>query len=374
MIFQRGKGGTYWYKFQFNGVEYYRSTKTKNKKAAEDIERTLRVSLAKGEVGLIEGAVAPTLEKFKSKFFGYLSANVGSETLKAYGSWWKRLMSFERLAKAKLHTIQPGLVEEFVQFELKGGYMPGSVNHHLRLLGHALNLAEEWGIINKAPKIKVLPGERTREFVITPERYDALYAISPQQLKRMLPFLVDTGLRISEACNLKWDRVSFYPLEGMKRGYLRVDKGKSKKPRYISLTERAQKVLLEQRGISRSEYVFTGRDHIRKASKGTIGNQFRQCRDELGWPWDAVLHSTRHTALTNAGENTDVFTLMQFAGHEKVTTTQKYVHPMTSQLERIADRLEAAAAPKKVNRGRKKAGAKTGVAHIMSVQTAVNVQ
>jgi len=48
----------------------------------------------------------------------------------------------------------------------------------------------------------------------------------------------------------------------------------------------------------------------------------------LKLPWDACVHSARHTALTNLGlTGVDTFTLQRAAGHADVTTTRKYIHP-----------------------------------------------
>lgn len=49
----------------------------------------------------------------------------------------------------------------------------------------------------------------------------------------------------------------------------------------------------------------------------------------LKLPEDAVIHSSRHTALTNLGlAGADVFSLQQAAGHASIQTTRKYVHPI----------------------------------------------
>ena len=62
----------------------------------------------------------------------------------------------------------------------------------------------------------------------------------------------------------------------------------------------------------------------------------------MGLPWDAVLHSTRHTALTDLGAaGADAFTIKAVAGHASVTTSQRYVHPVPETLTRAMERLEA---------------------------------
>jgi integrase len=77
-------------------------------------------------------------------------------------------------------------------------------------------------------------------------------------------------------------------------------------------------------------------------SRHTVSSQFRDRRDELGLPWDAVLHSTRHTALTDLGAaGADAFTIQAFAGHSSVTTSQRYVHPVPETMFRAVEKLDA---------------------------------
>jgi integrase len=51
----------------------------------------------------------------------------------------------------------------------------------------------------------------------------------------------------------------------------------------------------------------------------------------MGLPRDAVLHSTRHTALTDLGASgADAFTIQAIAGHASVNTSPRYA-PETIQ-------------------------------------------
>ena len=77
-------------------------------------------------------------------------------------------------------------------------------------------------------------------------------------------------------------------------------------------------------------------------SRHTVSKQFSQRRDEMGLPWDAVLHSTRHTALTDLGAaGADALTIQSIAGHASVTTSQRYVHPIPETMSKAVKRLDA---------------------------------
>lgn len=73
-----------------------------------------------------------------------------------------------------------------------------------------------------------------------------------------------------------------------------------------------------------------------------MSSQFSDRRDEMELPWDAVLYSTRHTALTDLGAaGADAFTIQAVAGHASVTTSQRYVHPVPETMMLAMTRLDA---------------------------------
>ncbi len=152
--------------------------------------------------------------------------------------------------------------------------------------------------------------------------------------RSLLPFLIDSGLRISDACALTWDTVSLEPKEGAERGWVYVIKGKSKyAKRYVPLTGRAHAVLAECRKKSKGPFVFTAFDGRRRMSRHWPAEQFKAMRDKLGLPWDCVLHSTRRTFCTRLGERgCDAFTIQKLAGHSSMIS-QRYAHPTPERLE-----------------------------------------
>src|SRR5581483_10829238 len=171
--------------------------------------------------------------------------------------------------------------------------------------------------------------------------------------------LVDTGLRISEACALTRDTVSLDPKPGAERGWIRVEKGKSKyAKRFVPLTERAADAIREALKTSRSEYVFTSKGGRRALTRHYPTQQFRLIADALKLPDDAVLHSTRHTFCTRLGEaGADAFTIQRLAGHSSITISQKYVHPTPTIMESAIGKMEAVRTAKAKKQAEKAAAA-----------------
>jgi hypothetical protein len=61
-VFKRGR--VYWYKFMWNGEMVRESTRQPNQNTARQMEAAHRASLAKGEVGIRDKKVIPTLKNF----------------------------------------------------------------------------------------------------------------------------------------------------------------------------------------------------------------------------------------------------------------------------------------------------------------------
>jgi len=133
----------------------------------------------------------------------------------------------------------------------------------------------------------------------------------------MLPFLVDTGLRISEACGPQKENIKF---KGEVPCSIQIVKGKSKYAKgEIPLTERAASTLLGSLGHSRCAYAFTSKGGRKPITRHYPSEQFRAARDALKIGSECVLHSTRHTFCSRlGGGGADAFAIQRLAGHSSV--------------------------------------------------------
>ena len=162
-------------------------------------------------------------------------------------------------------------------------------------------------------------------------------------MRQLLPFLIDCGLRISEAVDLTWETVSLDPKEGAQRGWVFVKKGKSKAARrYVPLTARASAILAARKAAAgSSEYVWTLK-RGKRLGRMYASRLFHKIAKEMELRWDCVLHSTRHTFCTRLGESgADAFTIKQLAGHASILISQRYVHPTPKRMEDAIGALEA---------------------------------
>ncbi|MFY9560154.1 MAG: tyrosine-type recombinase/integrase [Terriglobales bacterium] len=327
MLIKRGRMWTT--RVIIRGRLYQKSLKTRDKKEASKREAAFVTDVMRGDFDLSKTTV-PRFYQFEEQVFNALRLKVQPRTLEFYRTAFKSLAHFVPLGSAPLNRIDAAVIEQFVQNRSKDVGV-ATVNHSLRTLCPVLRLAEEWKIIRKAPKVKLLTGENVREFVITDAVLKKMLAHKDctPLLRDMLPFLIDTGLRISEALALTWDNVLF------DKGEIFVSRGKSENARrHIPMTDRVRDILTRLR--QDTGHVFPCR------SRHWVSEQFRTLRDAMKLPDDCVIHSTRHTFLRRLGESgCDVWTLMKLAGHSTVTISQRYVHPSADRFESAINKLNS---------------------------------
>jgi integrase len=347
-VYKRGR--VWWYKFNWNGEPIRESTKQKNKRVAEQIEAAKRTALAKGEAGIKEKPPSPTLVDFAPKFTAAIETTCAEKpaTVSFYKEKLRRLIADRQLSGASLDMIDEAVIDGYKQrrtrqlSRYKRPLSPASVNRELATLRRLLRLAQEWKVLDRVPRIRLLRGERQREFVLSHRLEPEYLEAAPQPLKDVAVLILETGVRPGEAVNLQWPDVYLQPAVHAELGYIAIRTGKSQKAkRNLSLTARAAEMLKARRGAVKSAWVFPG-DSPDTAILGTsLDHQHDDVRAALKLPKDFVIHSLRHTMLTRLGEaGADAFTIMRIAGHSSVTVSQRYVHPTPEGMERAFERLE----------------------------------
>lgn len=350
-IFKRGN--VYWYHFLFNGEHIQKSTKQGNPRTARQIEAAKRTALAKGEVGIEERKASPMFSAIAKRFLEHVETRHENkpQTVQFYTSKLDRLKEYEPIAGARIDRIDEGVIEGYVVAR-RATVGPATVNRELATLRRILRLAHEWKEIQRVPRIRLLTGERVRDFVLS-RKQEAMYlATCPQPLNDLAILMLETGLRIGEALHLEWADVTLSPVNGTRFGFIRVREGKSKNARrIIPLTDRAAAMLMVREESKGSAFVFANREG--QPYQGTSINHLH--RDAWApkvdgkrkpiFAGDFVLHSLRHTMLTRLGESgVDAFTIMRIAGHSSIVVSQRYIHPTPEAVERAFERLQLSAA------------------------------
>jgi integrase len=330
-VYKRGE--TWWFKFTFRGEQIRESTKQGNKRIAEQIEAARKTQLAKGEVGIHDRKVSPTLAEFAEQVFIPFVEKQKAEklnTISFYKQCIARIKTFPRLWNARLDAIRAEDITAYIGVRQALSMSTSTINRDLAALRRMFKLAMEWESVSKLlPTVRLLSGENRRERVITPEEEAAYLEAAAPLLKDFAVLEFDCGLRPEEAHRLKWSQI--------RNGNIEIHTGKTRdarrsipaSPRVVTMLERRKASLLP------SEWVFSAPTKAGHANTSTLKKQHGAALRASGVD-PFVIYSLRHTCLTRWAESgMDTFTLKKLAGHANIGTTMRYVH-MTDARSREA--------------------------------------
>jgi len=306
------------------------------------MEGAHRASLAKGEVGIRERKTAPTLADFISqRFEPWAEGSTSAKTwLDYYRPGIRTIQRYKPLATLSLNQITSEKVVEFAAWRQSAGLQVSSVNSSLQVLRRVMRLAAQWGAIEAAPLIKMLPGERHREHVVKPDEEARYLAAAPEPLGSVAAVLTDTGMRPDECYRLRWESVTW---TNGRNGTILVTHGKTAAARRVlPLTVRAKKILQarwETAGSPAEGWVWSASTLSGHFEKSTFKKQHKKAL-RLSRVRPFVLYSLHHTFLTRLGESgCDAWTLARSAGHSSVAMSARYVHPSEDAVLAALDRL-----------------------------------
>jgi integrase len=377
-VYKQPKSKYWWYKFVWNGEPIRESTKQTNKRVAEQLEAAHRTALAKGEVGIRERKVVPTLKEFADHaFLPFVRATSKEKpnTVRFYENSVENLKAYGKLASLRLDTITSDVIGAFVshrqsqrQQRRNGKSLEVStVNRDLATLRRMFHLAQEWGRVSTLlPKVRMLPGENQRERVLSAgeeERYveaatglgqeierayqSALQGIratkrneQPQKpdaflLRDVTTILLDCGLRPEEVFRLK--------PENIRDGAIWIYRGKRKgSRRRVRMTERVLNMLeMRLAQISGNGWLFPAATRSGHIEGSSLRKQHAKALKASGVE-HFELYVLRHTCLTRWAKWMDPFTFHRVAGHTDMKTTMRYVHPSDADMDQaIAKAREA---------------------------------
>jgi len=358
------RGMIYWYDFNFKKKRYQGSTRTRSHREALTIVAALKTALVRGEVGIFEknsDTPTPRFTEFWNRALNEIKCDSpeDSRTVGWYEYHYKQCLEFEPLATARLDTIDEKLLSNFRQHLREDKKLSApTINGRLRAIRRALYIALAWRVISRVPSFPMMSEKgHMREFILLPASRPEFLERSPEKYRAIFEFLLETGLRVGECVSLTWDRVFLDQVGEFGRPYIyiRPDRQlkimiKSKRARRVPLFDHALEIVMSQQKISRSRFVFVQygprvkkeRQFISPFSRHDVSRAFTKIARILELPRDAVLHSTRHTMLTELGiAGADASTIQIIAGHEDIRTSQRYLHPTPEHVLMAFERMHA---------------------------------
>ena len=255
---------------------------------------------------------------------------------------------FEYLENKKINFLKIdniGLLE-FIKYVSRQNKSIATQAHFISVLKsfYKFLLNEKKVLINPAgnlifpKKWKILPEYLTTDEMIQLLNLPDLTRIFGIRDKAILEIFYSTGIRISEAVNLKLENIF------LDEKFLRVF-GKGHKERIVPFGVEAEKSLTSYLKNSRmhilkgksSDYVFLNRYGVKLSRQG-VWKIIKAYGQKIGVSYKLSPHIIRHSFATHMIENgADLRSIQMILGHSNITTTEIYTHIARDKLKQIYD-------------------------------------
>ena len=223
-IYKRGR--FYHYEFQYRGKPYRASTHCANQRDAQDIANAARMRVISGEAGIdTTKQIVPTFREFRSTFLEWVNIELDNErSRKFYTVCFDSLLQHENLASTPLDHIDERVVDglkKWARTQLNRDGEPVSkawVNRQLQTLKKALRYARDiLKLIEKVPVIKMLPGEKNRDYIFTDDDFKRWLGFCPEPLRSASVLARWSGISRTEIVALQKDSVEVLDACGRRR-------------------------------------------------------------------------------------------------------------------------------------------------------------
>lgn len=173
-----------------------------------------------------------------------------------------------------------------------------------------------------------LPMRRFDEYLpYVPSKSEAVLfisSISDLKMKALVCLLYSSGLRIGEACHLKYSDISRKDMR------ISISHSKNRSGRYAILSKNALSILTDYwfaYGRPTGWLFPSSRDPSKPCHPNTVMRYMAKHEQSLGWEHRITTHSFRHAFGTHLYENgTDLLTIKSLLGHKSLNSTTIYVH------------------------------------------------
>jgi site-specific recombinase XerD len=164
-----------------------------------------------------------------------------------------------------------------------------------------------------------------------------LGTVESMKYRAILMTAYGSGLRISEACRLRFEDID------SKRMIIQVRDGKGGHDRSSKLGDRLLNVLREyyRRERPTRPYLFPGQKPGKPISSESVRKALRKAVEECGITKRVTPHVFRHSFATHLHESgNDIRTIQVLLGHKSIRTTQLYAQVSTHQISRTKSPLD----------------------------------
>jgi site-specific recombinase XerD len=299
---------------------------TKEEVLAKEIYRELKAEYLKGKLFRLEDFKKITLSQFHKTYIEEARSGMATKTVRQ-DDLALRLLEDVIGSMTQVRAITVSKIDDFKRACLARKVTPNSVNSYLRHIKAALTYAFDQGIIEKKPKIKMVPTGEALPHVLSPEKIQTLLAKAKEtdlNIWLYFMFCLWTGSRRMEALKVKCQDICINTIikkdekgveRAVKKGHCKLI-GKGNRERIVPLLPPLIEVI--------EPYLKDIGPLFPQEHADTYTHKFRKVAKDCGIT-DHHLHDLRHTAATfmlKSGISLPV--VQQILGHAQISTTQIY--------------------------------------------------
>lgn len=326
-IYKHPKTGILWERFRFQGVEYRRSTGTRDRATATVEGRRLRSEIEAAAPSREPGSLKVLAVKDISE---HVSRGVDANYIYRLESKWAVVLrNFPR--GIEIGDIGYDSVIDYVGRRRADGVKGQTIVREVQCLRRATEIARRRRIRTVPafawPKIKrdAQDVKQTGKLWSAEQVASFLQKLDGEARDETI-FAVLTGLRAVELKRVRfdWIRKGDFGLEIV----LPAKGTKGKRPRTIVLPKAAAAIVKRRRGLSPSELLFTGANHAKARANAAT---------DLRFAHNLTLRDMRHTFASNALLYSGNLAAVRDAlGHSDIRMTSRYISSTNKGLHEAA--------------------------------------
>jgi integrase len=376
-VFKR-QGQANWYaRFMIKGKDYCISTGTPNKKEAVAFMKK-RVAMLKGDASLAyhfdelqclidqlpEGDQEKTRREFARRLMGGsiaklktddawqawidspLRRNPSEQMIRAYKIYWNRFAKWAQQHDIEyVHETTPTNAQDFCAELWKSGISPNTYNKYVKFLKGAFDVLREKAglVLNIWSDIPTMRLETKSKRDLTSDELAKVCGTATGNLRYLFAVGLYTGMRLGDACNLKWENIDF------RRKLIEIVPSKTKrqnKKLRLPIHPVLGSLLRELKKKSKTEYLFQEEFELYSKHPAYVSRKiqqhFRNCGIETnedtgdGQRRNRItrvgFHSLRHSFVSLcAASGVPQVAIQELVGHGSPTMTAVYSHSNDKQ-------------------------------------------
>jgi integrase len=316
-----------------SGARIRRSTKTKDRKAAQEYHDRLKV-----ETWRVEQLGVQTEYTFDEAALMYLKTCSGLRDYKSKVDqmrYWVAQFKGQTLRSLTTDAIMNAVpTYKRVQSGPALKMAPATKNRYLATLSKLLSTCAKRGWISSVPHIEKFDEAEIRESFLTQEQAQGLIQALPEGWMRdVTTFALMTGMRAGEILSLEWQQVDL----GRNLVSVLASKAKSGSSRPVPLNANAREVI-ERRTGQHKQFVFA---RCGAETHEIDQRTFKRALREVGLPSTFRFHDLRHTwASWHAQAGTPLLMLQRAGGWKTLAMLNRYAHLNADHLAEMSRAVE----------------------------------